>query len=108
MQGGMGLVAGAALQMTMQLQSLEAAQRLCDSMLAIPSPGGSFFQAAISIELAGMPFVTHSVPRIQRLFEVSPLLLLEKPLHVLDLKAQHKHTAVLLGGTVISVHVHKC
>ena len=74
----MGLVAAAALQTTRQMQSLEAAQRLCDSMLVIPSPGGSFFQAAISMELAGMPSMPNSVPRIQRLFEVSPLLFVGK------------------------------
>lgn len=68
MQGGMGAVAGAALQVTQQMQSLEAAQRLCDQMLAIPSPGGSFFQAAISMELAATP---QSISRVQRLFEVN-------------------------------------
>ncbi|KAL3138255.1 hypothetical protein ABBQ32_006073 [Trebouxia sp. C0010 RCD-2024] len=68
-RGGMGLVAGAALQVTRQMQSLEAAQRLCDQMLAIPSPGGSFFQAAISMELAAMPSTPQSISRVQRLFE---------------------------------------
>lgn len=71
----MGLVAGAALHLTRQMQSLEAAQRLCDSMLVIPSPGGSFFQAAISMELAVIPFIPTSIPRVQRLFEVSRILL---------------------------------
>lgn len=84
----MGLVAGTALQVTRQMQSLEAAQRLSDSMLVVPSPGGSFFQAAISMELAGMPSMPNSAPRIQRLFEVSPLLLLEKPLMSCNLKLQ--------------------
>lgn len=75
MQGGMGLVAGAALHLTRQMQSLEAAQRLCDSMLVIPSPGGSFFQAAISMELAVIPTLPNSVPRVQHLFEVRHILL---------------------------------
>ena len=70
-QGGMGLVAGAAVEVTRQMVSLEAAQRLCGSMLAIPSPGGSFFQAAIQMELAALPSVQQSMARVQRLFEVS-------------------------------------
>ena len=73
MQGGMGLVAGTALQVTRVMQSLEAAQRLCNQMLAIPSPGGSFFQAAINMELAAMPSTPQSISRVQRLFEVNRL-----------------------------------
>lgn len=69
----MGLVAGLALQLTRQMRSLEAAQRLCDQMLAIPSPGGSFFQAAISMELAAMPSTPQSISRVRRLFEVTLL-----------------------------------
>ena len=64
----MGSVAGAAVDMTRRLQSLLAARKLCDSLLIIPSPGGSFFQAAISMELAVME--PDTIPRIQRLFEV--------------------------------------
>ncbi|DBA99850.1 hypothetical protein WJX77_002505 [Trebouxia sp. C0004] len=67
LRGGMGCVAGAAVDMTRQLQSLPAARKLCDSLLTIPSPGGSFFQAAISMELAVM--TPETIPRIQRLFE---------------------------------------
>ena len=91
----MGLVAGAALQVTMQMQSFEAAQRLCDSMLVIPSPGGSFFQAAISMELAAMPPMPNSVSRIQRLFEVSCLL----AGNLTELFAQHKHVAAMVMCT---------
>ena len=83
----MGLVAGAALQVTRQMQFLEAARRLCNSMLAIPSPGGSFFQAAISMELAVIPLRPNSVPRVQRLFEVSPPFLLKKPVMPCNSKA---------------------
>lgn len=68
----MGSVAGAAVDMTRQLQSLPAARKLCDSLLTIPSPGGSFFQAAISMELAVM--APDTIPRIQRLFEVGTCL----------------------------------
>ena len=71
LQGGMGSVAGAALEVTRQMQSLEAARCLCDSMLAIPSPGGSFFQTAIAMELAFLSPAPKSVSRVQRLFEVS-------------------------------------
>ncbi|KAL0051659.1 hypothetical protein WJX82_011535 [Trebouxia sp. C0006] len=67
LRGGMGSVAGAAVDMTRRLQSLPAARKLCDSLLIIPSPGGSFFQAAISMELAVME--PDTIPRIQRLFE---------------------------------------
>ena len=83
----MGVVAGAALQVTRQMQSLEAARRLCNSMLVIPSPGGSFFQAAISMELAVVLSVPSSVPRVQRLFEVSSPFLLENPVIPCNLKA---------------------
>ena len=68
----MGSVAGAAVDMTRRLQSLPAARKLCDSLLTIPSPGGSFFQAAISMELAVME--PDTIPRIQRLFEVGTCL----------------------------------
>lgn len=68
-RGGMGSVAGAALEVTRQMQSLEAARCLCDSMLAIPSPGGSFFQTAIAMELAFLSPAPKSVSRVQRLFE---------------------------------------
>jgi len=68
----MGCVAGAAVDMTRQLQSLPAAREICDSLLTIPSPGGSFFQVAISMELAVM--APDTIPRIQRLFEVGTCL----------------------------------
>ncbi|KAL0037943.1 hypothetical protein WJX79_006505 [Trebouxia sp. C0005] len=67
LRGGMGCVAGAAVDMTRQLQSLPAARKLCDSLLTIPSPGGSFFQAAIGMELAVVQ--PDTIPRIHRLFE---------------------------------------
>lgn len=116
----MGLVAGAALQVTRQMQSLEAAQRLCDSMLVTPSPGGSFFQAAISMELAGMWSMPNYVPRMQRLFEVSPLLLMEKPL-MCNLKVEEStqccsaptyscfvRVPCAQSERVIPVHIHEC
>lgn len=96
MQGGLGLVAGAAVHLTRQMQSLEAAQRLCDSMLVIPSPGGSFFQAAISMELAAIPTMPSSVPRVQRLFEVS-YILLEHCLDVLHLRQEDLLTHICLS-----------
>lgn len=68
----MGCVAGAAVDMTRQLQSLPAARKLCDSLLTIPSPGGSFFQAAIGMELAVVQ--PDTIPRIHRLFEVGTCL----------------------------------
>ncbi len=70
LQGSMGSVAGAAVELTRQMQSVQAAQELCDSLLSIPSPGGSFFQAAIGMELAVMPDSPHGITRCQRLFEV--------------------------------------
>lgn len=70
LQGGLGSVAGAAVELTRQMQSLQAARQLCDSLLAIPSPGGSFFQAAIGLELAAMADTKDAAGRAQRLFEV--------------------------------------
>lgn len=52
------------------MQSLQAARQLCDSLLAIPSPGGSFFQAAIGLDLAAMADTKDAASRAQRLFEV--------------------------------------
>ena len=65
----MGAVAGTAVTLTWQLVSLEAARKLCDDLLKIPSPGGSFFQAAINMELAVVS--PDSISRVQRLFQVS-------------------------------------
>lgn len=71
----MGAVAAAALEVARQMQSLEAARKLCDGLLSIPSPGGSFFEAAISMELTVMQDLPDSVNRVQRLFEVGVMMI---------------------------------
>ena len=74
LQGGMGAVAGTVVEVTHQLQSLQAARQLCDSLLKVPSPGGSFFQAAVALELAVLPSPSGSLTRLHQLFEVGPYL----------------------------------
>ena len=70
----MGVVAGAAVEVTHQLQSLQAARQLCDSLLKIPSPGGSFFQAAVRMELSALPSPSGSLTRLQQIFEAGSYL----------------------------------
>ena len=67
----MGSVAGAAVEVAWRLQSLTAARQLCDDLLRIPSPGGSFFQDIIALEQAvTTPASSEGVNRIRRLYEV--------------------------------------
>ena len=75
LQGGMGSVAGAAVELAWRRQSLAASRQLCDSLLHIPSPGGSFFQDVISLEQATTAELSSAhAKRIRHLYEVRSLL----------------------------------
>ena len=52
LQGGMGAVIAAALDVVHVTEGLAAAQTLIDRIGRLPSPGGDFWRAAVQLEAA--------------------------------------------------------
>lgn len=52
LQGGMGVVAAAALEAVHVTEGIDAARKLVARLSRVPSPGGSFWLAAVGLESA--------------------------------------------------------